>query len=371
MFLVIASGMSLVGLRGNVMLAQQTPARTPTVTVVPTSTIRLSGAADSNSPAIWELVFGRPTLYVLTSVNGQTRRASGSDVSRLGPAVPVTLDPHPRDGVWMEAIVTDTNGTWYGYYHNEIAANDLCRGTNKVLPRIGAARSTNRGRTWENLGIILEAPLGTHDCGTPNRYFVGGVGDFSVMLDPDSRDLYIFFTEYLRQPQMQGVAVARLAWANRDAPVGAVAVWRDGVWLPPRRILQPDPNGGAPRLRFFYWAGTPIYPALDSWHDNNPVVDAFWGPSVHWNTHLQQYVMLLNRARDPQWRQEGIYAAFAPRLDDPHLWSAPRKLVIVNDGSWYPQVMGLEAQSGTDKAAGEWARLFIGGESRYLLRFVK
>ena len=41
--------------------------------------------------------------------------------------------------------------------------------------------------------------------------------------------------------------------------------------------------------------------------------DAFWGPAVHWNTHLQQYVMLLNRAFDPRWAQEDLL----------HLGSAP------------------------------------------------
>ncbi len=113
----------------------------------------------------------------------------------------------------MEAIIKDADGTWYGYYHNENLAN-MCRGTDKVIPRIGAARSHDRGATWEPLGVVLEAPFRTYTCTTDNPYFVGGVGDFSVQLDPESRDLYFFHSLYLRDVSSQGVAVARLAWAD-------------------------------------------------------------------------------------------------------------------------------------------------------------
>jgi len=98
-------------------------------------------------------------------------------------------------------------------------------------------------------------------------------------------------------------------------------------------------------------------------------VDAFWGPSVHWNTYLEQYVMLLNHAKDSAWSQEGIYISFAPRLDDPSLWTKPVK--ILDGGIWYPQVMGLEDGSGTDKVAGRQARFFMGGVSQHLIQFTK
>jgi hypothetical protein len=255
----------------------------------------------------------------------------------------------------------------YGYYHNERVAT-VCPGSGRVIPRIGALRSTDRGLSWENLGIILEASPGSFDCDTTNKYLVGGVGDFSVMLDPNSTDLYIFFSEYERFARSQGVAVARLAWADRDEPVGKVTVWRNGVWLPPRPFV---PRGGDPNapIRWIYPSAIPIYPAEESWHDDDREVDAFWGPSVHWNTSLQQYVMLLNKAKDSDFTGEGIYVAFAPRLDDPHLWSTPVK--ILNDDAWYPQVIGLEAGAGTDKVAGEWARLFVSGRSSYLIHFSK
>jgi hypothetical protein len=104
-----------------------------------------------------------------------------------------------------------------------------------------------------------------------------------------------------------------------------------------------------------------------SWHSRAESVDSFWGPSVHWNTFLNQYVMLLNRAVDFSWAQEGVYVSFSPELDDPAKWSEPVK--IIDGGPWYPQVMGLERDRGTDKIAGSVARLFLGGRSDYYLVF--
>jgi hypothetical protein len=79
--------------------------------------------------------------------------------------------------------------------------------------------------------------------------------------------------------------------------------------------------------------------------------------------------MLLNRAKNTRYDQEGIYVSFAPRLDDPRLWSSPVK--ILNGGNWYPQVMSEDDGVGTDKVAGEWARFFMAGTSQYLIHFTK
>jgi hypothetical protein len=93
----------------------------------------------------------------------------------------------------------------------------------------------------------------------------------------------------------------------------------------------------------------------------------FWGPSIHWNTYLEQYVMLLNRAKDEQFGQDGIYVAFAPTLADPGGWSAPIR--VLSGGGWYPQVAGPEVGAGTDRLAGQRARLFLTGVSTHTLEF--
>ena len=107
---------------------------------------------------------------------------------------------------------------------------------------------------------------------------------------PDSRDLYIFYSQYSRRSQ--GVGVARLAWADRDNPVGKAMVFASGVWLPARAFTFPSGM-----VRWIYPSAIPIFPAKEPWNDDDTEVDAFWGPAVHWNVYLEQYVMLLNHAQ--------------------------------------------------------------------------
>lgn len=344
--------------------AQTSHALNPQAKLSSAPKIRLTGDVDSNSPAVWDLTRGVLRFFVVTSSRGRPSTAAGRDLLSLNNAQVSQLDPWPGGGVWMEAIVPDVDGTWYGYYHNEIPAGIVCPGTDKVVPRIGAARSRDRGRSWQNLGIILEAPSSAYICDTNNVFFVNGVGDFSVQLDADSRDLYFFFSQYERAMSVQGVAVARMAWADRDEPQGKLMVWRTRSWLPAARAVVRDDE-----ITWVYTAGTRVFPSLDGWHDDGTTTDQFWGPSLHWNTYLQMYVMLLNRARDTQYNQEGIYVSYSPRLDDPTIWSAPLK--ILNGGSWYPQVIGLDEGTGTDKVAGEWARFFMAGSSQHLIHFTR
>jgi hypothetical protein len=348
---------------GVVAQSDHAAATRPRVELVSAPLLRLSGEVDSNSPVVWDRVGGRNLLFVTTSFAGQPSTATGRELRLLGRPTPVSVEPWPGGGIWIEAIVADVDGSWYGYYHNEVPAQ-ACRTEQKVIPRIGAMRSDDRGLTWQPLGVILEAPPRTYECASPNRYFVGGVGDFSVQLDPESENLYFFYSEYLRSESLQGVAVARLAWADRDNPGGKIMVWRTHTWLPANEVMF-----GHGAQRWIYPPAVPIFPAVDSFHDEDRLVDAYWGPSVHWNTHLEQYVMLLNHAKDDSFGQEGIYVSFAPTLDDPRAWTAPVK--ILNGGRWYPQVIGLDEGRGTDKIAAEWARFFMQGTSQHLIHFIR
>lgn len=340
----------------------------PRAALRPAAPLVLPGSVDSNSPALWDLADGRNTVFVMTSFGGQPHLASGPSLTQLGAAQDVIAQPD--HGLWMEAVVADDAGTWYGYYHNELAAV-TCGKPDRFVARIGAARSVDHGRTWENLGIILEAAPDTVACGSSNRYVIGGVGDLSVMLNPQQTDLYLFFSQYASDETAQGVAVARLQWANRDRPVGRVSIWSDGIWQYGRFSRTPiiTPDGMRRRVWFDYPEGTPLVATTEAWHDGDNKVNAFWGPSVHWNTFLEKYVMLLNRAADESYTQEGIYVSYAARLDDPRLWTPPQR--ILNGGKWYPQVMGLGVGSGTDKTADATARFFMSGRSDLTITFTR
>lgn len=327
-------------------------AQGPVARLVDAPQLRLPGEVDSNSPGIWSV--DRSTYIAFTSFDGWASRATGSSPSSLGSPTPVVFDVDPPGGAWMEAVLRDDQGALYGYYHSEVIVPE-CPSERRV-PRIGSARSVDDGATWQNLGTVWESSEATV-CDTTNPYIAGGVGDFSVMLDASRQFLYLFYSAYGEDLSGQGVSVARMAWSDRAVPAGAFAVWRDHSWQRPTRVQS----------TWVYPTGTPIWRALSSWHSDDGVTDAFWGPSLHWNTHLRQYVMLLNRSSSVAFEQEGVYVSYVSSLDNPGAWTAPAQ--VLAGGWWYPQVVGLEAGTGSDKEAGRTARLYMAGVSDYVIEF--
>jgi hypothetical protein len=166
----------------------------PFATLVPGATVTFPNEADSNSPAIWEMVDGEWRMSMLNSVAGGARLSEGRSIQRLAAQGPVAFaSAAPHGGFWFESVIRDTEA-WYGFYHNE-RDGVVCTGSGKVWPRIGAARSDDRGRSWIDLGPILETPADATRCLTNNHYFVGGVGDFSAVLDPDRLFVYLYYTQ--------------------------------------------------------------------------------------------------------------------------------------------------------------------------------
>jgi hypothetical protein len=307
------------------------------------------GDTDCNSPLHWD----GATLYLFNS-SGHPWRSSGSNLFHLDQSyLRCEYNNKTNGGRWIECTWKEPGQPLYGWYHFEPAG--LCPGTGLTAPRIGAARSRDNGATWEDLGVVLEAPAGTLHCATRNFYFAGGNGDFCIFLDPARRYLYFFISTYAGPASAQGVSLARMKWADRDAPVGKVWKWHEASW---------NQSGLGGQI-------TPVFPARTDWHRAD--ADAFWGPSVHWNHHLRQYVMLLNRAIDKDWSQEGVYVSFNRHLADPQGWSTPVKILDgLRRNQWYPQVVGLDAaRRETDKLAGRIARLFARGESRWEITFLK
>lgn len=310
---------------------------------------KLPGDVDCNSAAHWD----GDQLYMFYST-GHPFRSNGPNLYHLNrPSIRVTFDNEAswKQGArWIEATHKAADGKLYMWYHNEppIAGG-------KTAPRIGQMISDDNGLNWHDQGLILEAPSGSNNPESANFYFVGGNGDFCVLPDQHTEYLYFFISTYNKDIDQQGVAVARMKYADRDDPIGKVFKFHNGGWN------QPGLGGLV----------TPIFKVTIDWHRAD--VDAFWGPSVHWNTHLKTFVMLLNRARDKDWGQEGIYVSFNSQLDNPAGWSKPEKLVDAPDlekSKWYPQVMGMDATAHeTDTVAGKTARLFVAGVSKWKLVF--
>ena len=195
------------------------------------------------------------------------------------------------------------------------------------------------------------------DCSAQNGYFAGGHGDFSVILDKEGKHFYFFFTNYGGDASSQGIVTARLAFDDRYNPAGSVYKYYRGEWNEP---------GIGGRM-------TPVFAVRTAWQRED--TDSFWGPAVHWNTFLQQYVMLLNHTCcETGWPQEGIWISFASDLHDPASWQQARALLrdAETPGGlpYYPQFVGL-GPGETDSLIGERARLFIQGVSTREVVFVQ
>lgn len=253
---------------------------------------------------------------------------------------------------WFETVLPGANGALYAIYHSE--ERSPCIFYYKS-PGIGIAKSTDNGRTWTNLGIVLKVADSEEDCRAANGFFAGGNGDVSAVFDRDRKYIYIVYTNYPMRDQLtdQGIAFARLAIEDLDQPVGRVWKWYNGSYS------QPGIDGLASSI---------LKPVID-FRAPNP--EGYWGPSVHYNTFLKKYLMLLSRTRDGNSVQqplptEGIYVSLNDDISNPAGWSEPTK--IVAGGHWYPQFIGTKVPEDSNEL-GERGRFFMENESFFEVRF--
>lgn len=326
------------------------------VELEPVPEMRFASHTDCNTPIWW----WNGNIHTLSST-GHPIRSAGPKLEEMSPIGPIVYNAWRDGGRWIEAVHQDPDGTLFGWYHNEPAHLigdewQVGRRFPLTAPFIGAAVSYDNGANWDDLGLIIAGGPETLNIENHNYWFAGGNGDFTVILDQAGEYMYFVFGTYYKDVAQQGVCLARMRFADRTSPVGKVWKWHEGAWQ------EPGLNGKV----------TPLLPVVRDWYDPDP--DTFWGPSVHWNHHINKYVILLNRAIDVNWKQEGVYIAFTDDIGDPNSWSVPARIL---DGSvgWYPQVVGSNAGGGetgrgeTDRAAGHESRLFIHGKSEYVIRF--
>jgi len=328
----------------SLLLALAIPCFAQTVRVSDATPVYMPGGVDSNSPVWWS-----DAGFRMLNSTGYSLLSTGPSQFQLDSTEWVDGLRMNHLPFWMESVWKDPDGVLFAWYHYEPAG--VCP-NGLTAPQIGAAVSFDDGLTWQDLGIVMTA-ADPADCAAKNGFFASGHGDFSVIADRAGEFLYFYFGNYGGPVEGQGIAVARMAVSDRWGPAGAVWKWRDGGWSEPGL-------GGLV---------TPILPAKVAWQASN--TDSFWGPSLHFNTHANAYVMLLSRSCcGERWPQEGVYISFNGDISNPAAWREPTKIVssVGYGPGWYPQVIGRGAGE-TDTLAGQKARLYIHGISRWELEF--
>lgn len=332
-------------------------------TFVPAPLLTFPNPTDSNTPVVW---IG-DQLSVFSSIAGQTARATGPSLEEAtnpeGDQPGMVYSDDIGSGRWLESVIRDeVSGRLYGWYHNEIPTE--CEQGIRLWPQIGATVSDDDGVTWQDLGLILTPREGTISCDTEHPMTNGGIGDFSVILDrnenPDERYLYFLFSSYGGELEEQGISFARMRWIDRDHPLdrftgeSAAVKWDGQDWL--------APGIGGRSVAIFHDAAQVAWSSAQN--------SGYWGPSVHWNTDLQKFIVLMSRARGGNYESGGIYMTYTSTLDSPASWAEP-KVIIVAGQSWYPQVVGDPSIQGTDTLAGQRARYFNQGKSHYFIEFAE
>ncbi len=345
----------------------------PTFVLHPAPFIRMPGlkeyrylhAIDCNSPLHWD----GDTLYLFNSFL-HPFRTSGPDLLHQANQTRVHLgDFDDLLDMWIEATFKDNDGTLYGAFHHE--PDGVCFSDTHLptAPKIGWLKSEDNGKNWKDLGFVIMASPCAINCKTESPWDAGGTGDFVFLPDSQKKFFYFYGTSYDPRFEEQGIWAARMAYADRNNPAGKVLKWHRGGWSEPA-----------------LWGHvTPVFPATRDYHKKDGSM--FWGPSIHWNTYLGMYVMVLNHAINTRLDADGIYISYNPDVGNPKGWSKPAMLIpladirkamaggetglpdVMNNG-WYPQVIGM-AKGETDKLAGRKARLFMGGVSNLEIIFLK
>lgn len=290
----------------------------------------LPALIDSNTASFWK----DGLLHAYSSTSHPVLNIFDASFAIIYSA-PIRVDSDRHFPMWIESVWKDEDRL-YAWYHHEVV--NICPGTSYTTPEIGAMVSYDGGRSFRDLGIVLRSgdPI---NCQAQNGYFASGHGDFSVIVDQKKEWVYFLFGSYGGDVSGQGVSIARMPFLYLDFPIGSVWKHFDGRW---------DEPGLGGRT-------TPVFPARVSWAEKN--TDAFWGPSIHWNTYLQSYVVLLSRSCcDIDWPQEGVYLTMNADLSNPAGWTAPFK--IVDGGDWYPWFQGA-AEGETSATAGQRTHLFL------------
>ena len=377
----------------------------PVLTLVPVPELRIESpvGSDCNRPSFWVA----DTFYQIVSNQHAWRSNGGRDAATAQQFTLARFDDDDPNFAWSDSArwyLRDINsegsptrtpmrwiesvyrrpadGVLFGLYHTEEGPYVQCGAPYErpylSVPHIGLARSTDEGKSWKNLGIVLSDGSFPITCDLPVRFFAGGVGDPSMAVGPDSAHLYIVFTDYSgSDAHTQGIQIARIAMADLDAPVAAdgtskVTRWYRGAWSGPGLQGQSSARVGQSWPATPLGQATPLLAPPRSWQRADG--GEYWGPSLSWNTQLNAFVLLLNKVSGARaFDAEGNYITYLPDIAQPRLVPAiPQRLQDLPGApaaGWYVQLLGDPRDKGTSAMAGQDARLFIGDRSQRVLHF--
>ena len=400
--------------------------KTPQVKLIPTKQFVFNSFVDCNMSEVWvantfRIFPGKYGEDPLWGPSDNLKYADGATIDQAfsrkseefkAPVMPLNAKPGSpglHGAVWFESIYQDTTDktgkTLFALYHNENYPSTLPfdsktgKGYKNVdwpqglkgpsspsaVCRIGVMKSLDGGKSWKNNGIFIEDEqprliLKQHNTAAN---FAGGTGDPSAVAS--GKYLYLFYGEYGYPATYkkatystktewggQCISIARILLSDLDNPADKAKRW-DGTGFnapynlagkPVRSIQIPIGAGGGPA--------------------SSPKGKYFWGPSVSWNTYLNEWVMLMAKAEGPSWRGSSIYISFNKNRDlgsgrNSQAWSVP-KLLLNKPGHtlWYPSLQPTSADAkGSNKYCSvklsRGARLFYkdtyGDKSDYISEY--
>lgn len=388
----------------------------PSFRLIPAEKIEFNSFVDCNMAEAWigdtfRIFPGKYGEDPLWGDAAHLRFADGSNADEAfrsdtadfrAPKMPPNVPPGQEGlhgAVWFETVYQDprdgSGRTLYAVYHNENYPSTLpydsltgkgYRNENwpqglqgpaspAAVCRIGIMKSVDGGRSWDNRGIFIEdldprLILKPHNT---SETFAGGVGDPCAIASGDY--LYLFYGEYgypgvydeagySRETEWAGqcISVARIAINDLDNPEGRALRWDgsgfnapyNGIGKPVESLMIPREEGGGPA--------------------SSPDGGFHWGPSVHWNTYLNCWVMLMGKVVGPSWKGNQVFISFNRNRDfsDPAMsqeWTKPR-LLYEKPGYnlWYPSLQPL---NNSDDIENKYTCLRLGKRARFFVKSLK
>ncbi len=225
------------------------------------------------------------------------------------------------NGLWIMSVFKQQDQKFIGFFHAE-DQDQYDSGNGQMATRLwksmAVSYSPDEGASWVKNQQILSTPKLAQSH--------GGHGDGSVVWDKCNARWVMFYQH------------SWLSAAMSEDPNGAPGTWKK---LYNGAFTEPGLGG------------------LDGPFDTSPQL-AGPNPSVHWNTYLGQWIMVV-----PGWAPPSTYITSSRDLVH---WTSPQVLMAApapDHELWYPTIVG----SGGDTLAGEHATLYYaddigGGGSR-------